>query len=162
MVTIYYSQIPNLLKNTLIGTEKLNSRQLYSILVYRHLFTPTSQNYFIELFKTESFDWKLVYLLPCLITIDSYFRSFQYKMLNNVRYLNKERFHVPNMYLTSFSFLETFWWDIYFHDCDIIQKLWNELALFFKNYFILFDVTPQSALLGFLHINSKLLFLQNH
>ena len=28
-------------KNTLIGIEKLNTRQYYSLLVFTHLFTPT-------------------------------------------------------------------------------------------------------------------------
>ena len=43
--------------NTLIGIEKLNSRQLYSLLVYRDAFTPTSQMYFNILFKTDSLNW---------------------------------------------------------------------------------------------------------
>ena len=79
-------------KNTLIGIEKLNSRQLYSLLVYTHLFTPTSQNYLNELLKTDSFDWKQIYLLPRLVILDSYSRSFQCKTLNNVLCLNKKIF----------------------------------------------------------------------
>ena len=43
--------------NTLIGIEKLNSRQLYSLLVYRDAFTPTYQMYFNILFKTDSLNW---------------------------------------------------------------------------------------------------------
>ena len=50
-------------KNTLIGIGKPNSRQLYSLLVYTHPFTPTSQKHFMEIFKTDSFDWKQIYLL---------------------------------------------------------------------------------------------------
>ena len=48
------------------------------------------------------------------------------------------------------------------YECNILQKLWNDLALFFKNDFTLFDLTPQVEVLGFLNINSKLLLLQNH
>ena len=79
-------------KNTLIDIEKLNSRQLYSLLVYTHPFTPTSQKYLNELLKTNSLDWKKIYILPRLATLDSYSRSFQYKILNNVLYLNKRHF----------------------------------------------------------------------
>ena len=49
-----------------------------------------------------------------------------------------------------------------FYECNIIQKLWNDLALFFKNDFTLFDLTLQASLLGFVNIDSKLLLLQNH
>ena len=49
-----------------------------------------------------------------------------------------------------------------FYKCNIILNLWNELDLFFKNEFTLFDLTLQAALLGFLNVSSKLLLIQNH
>ena len=55
LLIIYYSQITILLKNTLTGIEKLNSRQLYSLFVYTHPYSPTSQKCFKELLKTDSF-----------------------------------------------------------------------------------------------------------
>ena len=78
-------------KYILIGIEKLNSRQLYSLFVYTPPFTRTSQKY-LELLQTESLDWKQIYLLPRLVTLGSYSRSFQYKILKNVFYLNKKHF----------------------------------------------------------------------
>ena len=44
----------------------------------------------------------------------------------------------------------------------MIEKLWNDLALFFENNFTLFDLTPQAVFLGFLNIDTKLLLLRNH
>ena len=35
---------------------------VYSLLVYRDVFTPIPQKYFNELFKTDSFHWKQIYL----------------------------------------------------------------------------------------------------
>ena len=58
-------------KNTLTGIEKLNSKLLYSLLVYTHPFTPTSQKYINELLKIDSLDWKQIYLQPRLVTLDS-------------------------------------------------------------------------------------------
>ena len=72
--------------NTLLGIAKLNSRQLYPLLVYTHPFTPTSQEY-------------------------------------NILCLNKKLLCFKNR-------------------LNIIQKLWNDLPLFFKNVFTLFDLTP--------------------
>ena len=79
-------------KNTLIGIEKLNPRQLCSLLLYTHPLTPTSQKYLNKLLKTDSFEWKQIYLLPRLVILDSYSRSFQCKTLNNVLCLNKKIF----------------------------------------------------------------------
>ena len=167
MLIIYYSQITILLKNTLIGIEKLNSRQLYSLLVYTHPFTPTSQKYLNELLKTDSLDWKHIYLLPRLVTLDSYSGSFQYKVLINVLYLNKKlfTFRKSTSLLCPFCKLSDEAVLHLFYECNIILNLWNELVSFFENEFTLFDLTPQPVFLGFLsfiNVNSELLLIQNH
>ena len=151
----------------LIGIEKLNSRQLYSLLVYTHPFTPTSQKYLNELFKTNSFDWKQIYLLPRLVILDSYSRSFQYKILNNVLYLNKKlfKFRKSMSPLCPFCKLSNETVLHLFYECNITLNLWNELVLFFENEFTLFDLTPQAAFLGFLgflNVDPELLLIQNH
>ena len=43
-------------KDTLIGTEKLNSREFYSLLVCNYPYTPISQKYLNKLLKTDSLD----------------------------------------------------------------------------------------------------------
>ena len=60
--------------------------------MHSSLYTNNSEVFKNELLKTDSFDWKQIYLLPRLVTLDSYSRSFQYKILNNVLYLNKKLF----------------------------------------------------------------------
>ena len=151
-------------KKTLIGIEKLNSRQLYSLLLYTHPFTPTSLRYLNKLLKTDSLDWKQINLLPRLVTLDSYSCSFQYEILNNVIYLNKKHFMFQKSMspLCSFCKLsdETVLHLIY--ECNIILNLSNELDLFFENELSLFNLTPQAAFLGFLDVDSKLLLIQNH
>ena len=154
-------------KNTLTGIEKLNSRQLYSLLVYTHPFTPTSQKYLNELFKTDIFDWKQIYLLPRLVTLDSYSRSFQYKILNNVLYLNKKLFKFRKSTSRLCPFCKLFDETVLhlFYECNITLNLWNELVLFFKNEFTLFDLTPQASFLGFLgflNVDPELLLIENH
>ena len=100
----------HLIKKTLIGIEKLNSRQIYSLLEYRDAFTPTSQKYFNGLFKTDSLDWKQIYLLPRLVTLNSYSPSFQYQILNNLLYL-KKTFYLLKIDFASLSFLLNIWRD---------------------------------------------------
>ena len=108
-------------------------------------------------------DWKLIYLLPCLVILDRYSRSFQYKILNNILYSNKKLF----TFRKATSPLCPFWKISdetvlhLFYECDIVHNLWNELDLFFENDFTLFDLKLQAAFLDFLNVNSKLLLIQN-
>ena len=142
--------------NTLIGIDKLNSRQLYSLLVYTHPFTPTSQKYLNELLTTDNFDWNQIYILPRLVTLDSYSHFFQHKILNNILYLHKKLFtfrkstssRCPFCKLSDETVLHLF------YECNIILNLWNEL--------VLFDLTLQAAFLGFLNVDSELLLIENH
>ena len=48
-----------------------------------------------------------------------------------------------------------------FYKCDIIQRLGNDLALFFEKDFTLFNLIQQAAFLGFLNVDLKLLLVQN-
>ena len=50
---------------------------------------PTPQKYFENFFPSLSFTWKDVYILPRIVTINTRLRVFQYKVLNNALYLNK-------------------------------------------------------------------------
>ena len=55
---------------------------------------PTAQRYFSNLFTLpDDFDWTKIYDLPRKTTIDTHLRMFQYKILNNVLYLNEKLFH---------------------------------------------------------------------
>ena len=53
---------------------------------------PTSQNSLIKLLGPGDINWKEVYMLPRQVTIESSLRSFQYKILNNILYLNEKLF----------------------------------------------------------------------
>ena len=103
-------------------------------------------------------DWKQIYLLPRLVTLDNYSRSFQYKILNNVLYLNKKlfTFRKSTSPLCPFCKFSDETVLHLFYECDVVQSLWNELDLFFENDFTLFDLKPKAVFLGFLNIDSKL------
>ena len=119
----------------------------------------------MELLKTDSFYWKKIYLLPHLVTLDSYYSSFQCKILNNILYLDKKLLRFENLLHRFGLYVCKLSDEAVFHilyECDIIKILWNGLALFFENDFTLFDLTPQAAFLGFLNFYSKLLLLQSH
>ena len=84
--------------------------------------------------------------------------------MNNVLYLNKNLFTFRKLTSPPCSLRKFSDEGVHrlFYECDIIQKLCDNLALFFENYLTLFDLTPQAAFLGFLNVDSKLILLQNH
>ena len=65
-------------KNQILCSTKLNSNELYKIQIIIKYKKPASQSYFEKIFKNSNLDWKAIYL-----------RVFQYKLLNNVLFLNK-------------------------------------------------------------------------
>ena len=55
--------------------------------------SPAAQRYFNNLFMLpDDFDWTKIYDLPRKTTVDTRLRMFQYKILNNVLYLNENVF----------------------------------------------------------------------
>ena len=76
-------------KNNLYCLNKLGSRELYQIQISEKYEQPTSQLYYERYFNKFDFDWKLIYLLPRMITVDTKLRVFQYKILNNILLVNK-------------------------------------------------------------------------
>ena len=74
----------------ILTLDKLTAKEIYSVLVLSLKNKPTSQNYFENSFRNYTFDRKQIYLLPWIITINSYQRNFQYKIIPNMLYLHKK------------------------------------------------------------------------
>ena len=70
------------------------------------------------------------YRLPRLVTYNTYMRSYQYKILNNVTFLNKKRntFGIKSSPLCSFCNLYDETPYHIFHDCDRVKCLWSNLV----------------------------------
>jgi len=78
----------HLIKNTQIYViNRLNSKELYSIQNYCCTSKSTSQIYFESLFQT-TLNWKEICMIPRKAASDTFTRNFQYKILNNILYLN--------------------------------------------------------------------------
>ena len=46
--------------------------------------------YFETKFNANNLDWKKIFILPRLTTYNTYLRSFQYKVLHNILFINKK------------------------------------------------------------------------
>ena len=73
-----------------ISLDKLTSIEIYSILISRAQNKPSSNVYFENLFHDYNVDWTAIYMLPLLITNNTFMRSFQYKILKNILFNNKK------------------------------------------------------------------------
>ena len=74
-----------LLKNNrTLGIEKMNSKEIYSIIISSKVNIPTPRTYFEKKFSLFNFQYKDIYTLPRKVTMNAYLRSFQYKILNNI------------------------------------------------------------------------------
>jgi len=90
-------------------------------------------------------------MLPRVTTNDSYMRVFQYKMLNNVLYLNKKlhQFGKKNSPLCSFCNVAEETPEHAFCECSYTQNLWNQLTTFLQPSIAMPPLIPQSALVGY-------------
>ena len=89
---------------------------------------------------------------------------FQYKLLNNVLYLNKKLFHfgiisqpkcsICNLYDETPQHL--------FYECIYTQHLWNQLQIYISGKIALPDLTPQSAIFGFTDVLDQNYIIINH
>ena len=79
-------------------------RKYISILISNTVNKPTSNIYFVKLFENIILDWSKTYLSPHLAIIDTTLRSFQYEILNNILFFNKNlyTFGITNTALCSF------------------------------------------------------------
>ena len=59
----------------------------------------TSQSYYEKLLETTNLNWKEIYILPRQVSIDINLRMFQYKLLNNIHFLNKILFKYKKVIL---------------------------------------------------------------
>ena len=143
---------------------KLTCRELYSLIIKSETQKPTSQGYFEKEFEGFSFEWKNIYLLPRKVTIDSSLRNFQYKILNNVLFLNKmlQKFGIVNSSVCSFCKQEDETiLHLYYH-CNVTKDLWSKLKNLVSRSLAIPDITPQSAIFGFHDIHNTDFIIINH
>ena len=89
VIYLNYHLIKN---NQILAIEKLIPKELYSLSIVMKNELPTSQKYFCNIFLNLQVEWKKIYLLPSKVSNDTNLRMFQYKILNNILYLNKQLF----------------------------------------------------------------------
>ena len=103
-------------------------------------------------------------MLPRLVTHNTYIRSFQYKILNSILYLNKKLhiFGIKSSPLCSFCNLYDKTPFHIFYECDRVKCLWSELVQCFQNTLISPTLTLQTVILRILDSVSNNSFSENN
>ena len=70
----------------------ISNKMAYQKLIQPLSKPPTSQLYFERVQGFGKVEWEKVYMLQRIVTIESSLRSFQYRILNNILYLNERLF----------------------------------------------------------------------
>ena len=124
---------------------------------------PTCQSYHEKNFDDYDFNWKLIYRIP-RITLETKFRIFQYKLLNNVLYLNKKLFQFGIISQPKCSFCELYDETRHhiFYECTYAQNLGNRRRLLLSEKVALPVLNLQSAICGFTDVPDQNFLLVNH
>ena len=134
----------------------LESRELYCIISSWRNNKPKSQIYFEKNFDLRELDQK--------VTTNLYFRSFQYKIINNIMYLNEKPFDFGLFTPPSSSHCNFFSENIthLFCDCATTQCLSKKLCLKLKDDLTLPLLIPQVDIFGFLESDCQSYLIQNN
>ena len=145
----------HLIKNSqVLAIEKLIPKELYSLSIVLKNELPTSQKYFCNIFHNLHIEWKEIYLLPPKVSIDTNLRMFQYKILNNILYLNKQLFifNKKHAKLCSYCRLQHKTTNHIFVECKFAIKLWSDLRQYCQCSFDIHFLNLQSVTFGFFEI----------
>ena len=150
--------------NQLLAIEKLIPKELYSLSIVLKNELPTSQKYFCNIFPNLQVEWKEIYLLPPKVSIDTKLHMFQFKILNNISYLNKQLyiFNEKDTKLCSYCRLQDETINHIFVECKFAIKLWSDLRHYCQSSFVIPILNPQSAIFGFFETDPDLVILLNH
>ena len=106
----------------------ISSKMAYQKLIQPLSKPPTSELYFEKVLGFGKVEWEKVYMLPRIVTIESSLHSFQYKILNNILYLNERlfKFNIVDSPLCSlcgaYESIKNLFWAY-----TVTQRLWDQL-----------------------------------
>ena len=135
----------------------MKDKEVYAKLLRPLVQKPTSQKTIEKLLANDDINWQEVYMVPRKVSISSSIRIFQYKILNNILYLNRKisKFDQGISHLCSLFLKEPE--DILhlFCQCDKTQLLWATLSNKVAGFLLLPKLEPELAILGKWNLNTN-------
>ena len=129
------------------------SKEIYNFFYLPKRKRTSSRLYYQKNFNDSNLVWKNIYLLVHIVTKGSKLRAFQFKLLNNVIYLNNMlfKFSKSGSLLCSFCNLKEKTPYHLFYECNHTYFLWNQLSHFLFNSLNIPPLAPQSVIYGLMN-----------
>jgi len=116
--------------NSVVNILQLTSKKVYESLISMKAKEPFAKVKFSELFPDEHLDWKAMYKIPFLATIDTKTRIFRFKILHRILFTDSNVFKVkfvPSP-LCTFCGIESESPEHIFCECNCIKAFWNDFS----------------------------------
>ena len=138
------------IRGSLTSICKMSAKNVYNLLLKPILKKPASQNTILNMLNLSEIDWEKVYLIPLKVTIETSLRVFQYKILNNILYLNNRLYKsgFADNPLCSLCTKEPETIKHLFCYCIYTQKLWKLLRRWLGASVVLPALTAEAAIIG--------------
>ena len=120
---------------------------MYEKLIQPIKRNPTAQRTMEALLQERNIEWSLVYTLPRKVTIDTSTCIFQYKILNNILYLNNKLYKMTIAESPSCSFCGNDTLHFFVH-CSITQNLSTQIQNWLSHILDIPELTSKVAILG--------------
>ena len=126
--------------------EKLLSKELYHTLISIRAYKVTPVTYFGTKCNANNLDWTKIFILPRLTTYNTYLRSFQYKILHNILFLNKKLYFsgITKSPLCSYCNTNDETPIHLFCECNSTKSLWLQLNRHLHSDLKFPELTPQA------------------
>ena len=128
----------------------ISSKMAYQKLIQPLSKPSTFQLYFEKVLGFGKVEWGKVCMLPRIVTIESSLRSFQYKILSNILYLNERlfKFNIVDSPLCSLCGAYNESIKHLFCTCTVTQSLWDQLRSWLYKVISFPILEPKTVILG--------------
>ena len=134
------------------------------ILIRPPIKAPTSQKSWEKLLCRRNLDWASIYMIPRMVTVESKLIIFQYKVLNNMLYLNDELYKMAIVQtpLCSLYKQEKETMIHLLSQCNVIRQLWYSLSGCLKGVLSLPPLELVAGILGSWDLENEANILLSH
>ena len=142
--------------------QNLRPNSVYRKIISNIFQAPSAQKTVLKIVLCSNIEWNRAHVLPRLCTIDSYLRVFQYKILNNILFLNNRLFKMGKVDSSLCSFCKVTSETIthIFCGCNKSKFLWQKIQNWCKPVLSLPDLSPEIVIFGLFDAREYIL-LQN-
>ena len=132
-----------------IPIENLTSKLIYGMLIHKIKEKSSSELTIQNKINDQNINWPYIYNFAWQTSIDSYSRTFQFKCMHNILFLNERLFKLNHSDTPLCSYCNTSPENMIhlFSECHLTKELWRQVRTSLPDV-QLTELTPGSAYLG--------------